>query len=339
MISLRFPSCVRLLCLLIIAGAMWPATASADEIKYGGVTYPNIRIIGLRDGRLIFQTSAGTENQVALADVEAIRVNAHPELAQADAAIEKKDFAEAARLLGSIVDKVKEDYLKILTRAKLAIVLDRADKPVEAMTQFLLLLRMDQGELTQAAMPRKQPTDEKLRKRIADMVDAELKATADLRVKQMLEPLATSLKAAPGQAPVPAPEQGTSPGPALLVGEAEAARDLIEEALAAGDAKKALALTDRDLDNSKVDLSKLLYQRGRALAALDKDIDAAMAFMRVAIHYGRSDYAVPALIGAGKVFTKMNQKSDAQTALQEAKSLSRDDAQIQEIDQLLNALK
>jgi tetratricopeptide (TPR) repeat protein len=332
----------RIVCLGAAATlALASAFAGADEIKYGGVNYPNIRILGLRDGRLIFQTAAGIESQVPLGDVESLSVNAYPELAKADAAVVEQNYAEAARQLESIVGKVQEDYLQVLVRAKLAMMLDRAGRPVDATKHYLMLLRINQGDLAQAAVPRKVPEDAKQRKAMADMVESELKATADVRVRELLEPVLAALKAAPGDAPAmlgPA-NQGSTPGPALLVGEAEATRDLIEEALAAGKHQQALGMVEKDLENSRLDLSKLLYQRGRAQAGVGKDMDAAISFMRVAVHFPQSEYAPSSLIEAAKVFKKLNRNESARAALQEARTLTGDEAKVQEIDALLNTLK
>lgn len=300
-------------------------TAGADEIVIGGLTYKNVRIEGMREGKLYVVLPSGSRG-IDLVDVQGLKIDVYPDYAKGDAAMAEKDWAKAADIFEALLDKVSEDYMKVLVGAKLVASLDRAGKFEDAVNRYAVLLRQDQGLLTKAVEPKMVPKDDAdLVKRIKKQVEIKAESEADPFVKEFL---ANTLKRLDGV--VVAGDNDPGVGPSLAVGADEAARDLIQEAIEGGKAEDALKMIDEKLKLSGQSLSTLLYQRGQALHAMGKFKDAAISYMRVIVHYRpRSTVSyTPALIGAADTFIELKQPHHAEQLLKEASAYAEGDDEL-----------
>jgi len=81
---------------------------------------------------------------------------------------------------------------------------------------------------------------------------------------------------------------------------------------------------------SQGQLPRLLYYQGRALAGLDKDMDATVALMRVVIHFPDHKYAALARMYAGDLFQKRGDKKQAKALWAEAQGSAHNDPELKE---------
>jgi hypothetical protein len=319
------------------AMSLFGSSAIADEIKYGGINYPNVTIVGMREGRLYFEAGAGEKN-VSLDQIQAIKLDKWPDLAKADAAMDAKDYPGAAKILTGLADKVQADYLKALVNAKLVFALDRSGDFGSAVRQYLKLLTLDSGALATAAMPRNLPADPEVRKKLAGGFEGDLKTSADPGVHAYLEKLVAQLKAEAGTPAATPNNPAAEPAAGVLGGENEAKRDVIAEMVKAGKTEEALKAIEAQLDIEGSDMSRLYLQRGQVYEAMGKDMDALISYLRVVIHFQRSSSGVPAAISAGKILVKMNKPEKAKALWTEAKQQTADADVQKEIEGLLATL-
>ena len=298
--------------------------AGADEIIIGGLTYKNVRIEGMRDGKLFVVLPSGSRG-IDLVDVEGLKIDLYPDYMKGDEAINDGDWAKAADIYSGLVDKVTEDYMKVLVGAKLVASLDRAGKFEDAVNRYVTLLKIDQGLLTKAVEPKRVPKDAEVLARVKKQVQIKSESEADPFAKEFL---ANTIKRLDGV--VIAGDNDPSVGPGLAVGSKEASRDLVQEALDAGKGAEALKMIEERLKMPKQSLSTLLYQRGEALRHLDKPKDAALSYMRVIVHYRpRSTVSyTPALIGAAEAFITLKQPHHAEQLLKEATAYAEGDDEL-----------
>lgn len=311
----------RGLLLALPALFLHPGTLRADTLKVKTFTYSNVKVTALKDGKLYYKGSNGDERSAFLDDVGGLQLDRYPELAAADKAFEKEDFAGTAKILGPLVDKAKEDYVKIIAGAKLVACLDRSGQFEAAALRYAKQLQIDNGELTKSVKPESMPIDAADRNKIAAKLGEALKATADPIAKDYLTKTIGQLKSE-AAAPVGGKEEGLTTKSNLLKTSAEARRDPIEDAIATGKAGAALDAIEKTLaEEEGVQLSKLYYQRGMALAALDKESDALVSYLRVAVHFPTSEYYGKSLLAAGKLYAKQKKTKQARRLLTEAQGV------------------
>lgn len=298
--------------------------AGADEIIIGGLTYKNVRIEGMRDGKLFVVLPSGSRG-IDLVDVQGLKIDLYPDYTKGDEAINNEDWGKAADIYVALLDKVTEDYMKVLVGAKLVASLDRAGRFEDAVMRYVNLLKIDQGLLTKAVEPKRVPKDAEVLARVKKQVQIKSEAEADPFAKEFL---ANTLKRLEGVEI--AGDNDPTVGPGLAVGSKEAARDLIQEAIEAGKHAEALKMIDEKLKLSGQSLSTLLYQRGEALRGLEKPKDAALSYMRVIVHYRpRSTVSyTPALVGAAEAFIDLKQPHHAQQLLKEASAYAEGDEEL-----------
>lgn len=326
---------------LVLIGAV---SAQADQIKVGppgspGIVYNNIRVTSIREGLLYFVT-AGGEQSALVENIQELKLSKYPDYEKADALLNQKDYAGAARTLDKLADSVNEDWLKTLVMAKLVFALDRSGQFSKAMTRYLQLIQLDLSDFVINLVPQQLPTDVKVRAEAAKQLQQDMQFVAEPKVRNLLDKVLKALKEAPGEAePIMTPGVG---GGGLVGGGAEAARDIVAEMLEQKKYDGALKIIDEQMQDPRSTLSKLFYQRGVAQAGLGQNEEAAVSFMRVIVHFRphTTGYYLPSLIEGGKVFVKLGQSDHARALWTEAKSLTRDDAEkTKEVDQLLSGLK
>ena len=329
------------LALLIVAGVA--AGTFADTIKIERLAYPGVTILGLQQGQ-VFYSVRGTEQEVSLSRVTAIELDRYPAYAEAAEQIEAGEPASAAMKLQALKSEVRERRLKPLVQAKFVEALDAAGRFDQAVKEWVELATQDNSDEILRLMPDNLPADEADRKQAADTVEQRIRLLRDPLVKRSLQQLREQLLAepepeAPGEAPTtasPSVDTGADEGVEI---DLATRGDPISDLIKAGKFEEALEKIESGLDRRGASLTRLLYQRGVTQAALGRDKDAALSFMRVVIHFSpRSQWYVPALIEAGKGMRRLGKPEHARTLWSEAVAQG-DDQQEQQAQRLLDGLE
>ncbi|MBI1373973.1 MAG: hypothetical protein GC159_14720 [Phycisphaera sp.] len=309
----------------------------ADDITVDGFEFKNIRITGLREGQLYFIGPAG-ERSADLARIKGLKLSSYPELEKADAAIAKKDYRTAAGVLEQVFKRLDKDYLQLIVGSKLVYCLDKSDQFERALVFYVQLLSLDTSPFVQGIKPTNMPSKEAEQKALQSRVEALLRSATTLEAKQYLGEINDALKEGKKIEVDPTtPQSG-------LVDAAEARRDVVGDFIKEGKFDDALKTIDKQIDDRGVSLSKLLFQRGQALEGSGKDMDALESYMRVIVHYEprQTDFYVPALVEAGKVFKKLGKTDHARNLWTEARKLIGDDKEnrdaAKEVQDLLGSL-
>ncbi len=302
-----------ILIVMLLAAVCFVESAAAQTIIVKGVKY-KVRIKSIRDGKLVYESVAG-ERSVYLESIEAVRLEKYPQLDAGDKAFEAKDYATAAAQYEKVYTDATESekYLKIIYGAKLVVALERANKISEAYARFASLVQVSQSELVKLAAPTKKPATEAQQAQVAKQIEDEAAAVGDATVRAMLKSLA---RRARGLAPPKNdPLKSKLRGAGVLIRSAEANQDQILKMISEGKAADALKKVNADLQSGVGSQSKLLLQKGYCLAALKQHKDAAIAYLRVVVHFPRTSVKTMVLahLEAGKTFMVLGQPQHAKT--------------------------
>jgi TolA-binding protein len=336
---------------LTLAGVLAIAPlASADELKVNlngdDVPFPKVRVTALREGLLYFQTAAGAEKSVPLEELVSMKVDKYPEYEQATAAISAKDFKKAESILAPLYKKAPEEYMKVLAGARLVYVQDWSGRFTDAVKTYLELIQIERGPFAANVRPRNYPKTPADRAAAAKFVETVLRSSTDQLAQEQLKEILDNLKEevdAPGSAPAnPADPSAANPGmpaPPPPPGTAQNSKDPVGDLINSKQYQKALDLIEEKKKGGG-QLSTLIYQQGLAEAGLGKDLDAALSFMRVVVHFPRSDTATNALVEAGKIMQKIGRNDKAKQLWIEAKDRAKDNPDLMtQIDTLLSSVK
>ncbi|MHC4993959.1 MAG: tetratricopeptide repeat protein [Planctomycetota bacterium] len=321
----------------LIAGVCWgaPAPSPADTIRYGGITYRDVEVRGFTGGLLVVTMPGGAERQLPLSVIESLQIDRYPQMGEADGLMAAGQFGEAADLLGPVFASAPEKHIQMLAGAKWVNCLDLAGRAADCVDAFIAYLRIRPGDLADSVAPQGLPSDLADRAKLAAAVSDELEVAFDLRSKKLLGELLARLQAAPEPEAAPGvPGQPERPsGPAVspvtrgVVNGPAPIEDEVDALLKSGDAAGALKRVNELIADRTGNLSLRLYQRGVCEAELGRDKDAALAFMRVVVHFNArtSRWYVKSLIGAAESLNRVGQADHARTLLDEAVTLTRGD--------------
>ncbi len=344
----RFTYCLGA-CLL---ATMLGATAEADDVQIDQLWYRNVRVVGLRDGRLLYNVR-GAARDVALGEVNGLRLDAHTEWQQADQAIEREKFDTAIRLLNQMAGDLgrRQAYLRPLVQRRLVEAHDRAGQFLEALAKYLELVREQSHEFFITASPKNLPEDQAVRRRATRRIAGAMDAVKPA-ARPVLEKLRTSLEAEDSPEPPAAadPADDQADGDASTPAPAAPGVEPIE----VGTGSRELARIHRDLENGdyqaalrsvrilkprrNAPLAELFYAEGMALAGLNQPLDAALAFMRVPVHFADSPLAVPAMIQAGRMLASTGKTEQARNVWRAAAERTDDQAARRQIARLLETV-
>ena len=349
----RWP--VAVLCLAAVA-----LPAGADEIRIGGQWYTNVSVRGIAAGRVTRVNAAGTEIRTPLARVEAIRIDAHPDLARAQDAVAAGNPRAAAGLLEPLARRVREPWLRAwvtyrwMTAAAGA---GEADATVRALAD-LARRKADGFYFADPPVSVFASVDEALLRRLRGRLTASRRAAgpeAAAAIKAMLAAAserAAMLTTPPKPAPAPAAATGAA-GPmqappaksAVTLPRVDGAGDPIDRLLRAGAFEAAAEQLDRLLETSPKYLARHLYQRGVArlgMAGQRDDADlyrsAGLDFMRVVFYRPKATtYVGASLMEAGYVHHKIG-RDDLARGLFDRARLSIRAKEQPELTERLNSL-
>jgi len=325
--------------LLTLAVAVLVSASSvtlADDITVDGFEYKNVRITGLRDGKLYFIGPAG-ERSADIVRIKGLKFSAYPELEKADKAMAKEDYRGAANIIEKTYLRLAEDYLKVIVGRKLVYTLDKSGQFEKAVQYYIPLLAIDVTEAVTGVAPRNLPTKADEKKALQSRVEGLLRAATSLEAKKYLNEILTAIKEGKEIEPdLLGPGGGLDPN--------AASKDIVDEAIKKKDYDKAMKIIEKQMPDRGVSLSKLLFQRGQVQQLTGKDMDALESFMRVIVHYDarQTDFYVPALVEAGKVYKKLGKSDHAKNLWTEARRLIGDDKEkrdaANEVQKLLGTL-
>ncbi|MEM7681585.1 MAG: hypothetical protein AAF288_06495 [Planctomycetota bacterium] len=318
-----------------------------------------VRVGGIENGQLLYRDARGRPVTRAAAELVQLGLDEHPGYAESLRLVQSGDAAAAEARLRAELGRAVRPWAEGLLRRRLVRVRESAGKHPEALETYLALAQTTGDAYLLGAPPLKaaRALDEASRARYGATAerlaqDKQGDAAAALRAlaRTLLAPDAAESVDSPGAlAPEASPDAReraasasaspasseparatprTRPGPPALLGlPASITRDdPIVQLLTAGRFDPALAAAEQRVAQADR-LPASLYLLGAARlaraeqsAAVDDYLDAAVAFMRLAIHYGPSGEPLvgPALVEAGYVHDRIGRLDLAAALYQEA---------------------
>jgi hypothetical protein len=323
------------------------AAALADSVKIKGFWIPDVTVLNVTEGQMIYSTAAGDEVTKNLSEIEALKLTAYPDLATAEDAFEAGKHADAATAYQKVHGLARQPWLKHYVQSRRVVSLDKLNRPVDATEAYLSLVREKAdahylgrppiASLAGASAEQKQD----LLKRIAAASSGAPEAAAE-SLKKMTDAIGVTAAALPAPAPgAPAAAPGATPAtpapaPATpVVAEASdslivlpkvlADNDKITLLLRKGQFEEALATANEILAKPNNEMSKRLYQRGLAQLGIAEQLgkeeaylDAGLSFMRVIVHFP-GVYTGPSLVEVGYIHRKINREDVAAKMWDQAK--------------------
>ncbi len=111
---LTFRTCIAVVLLGVLAGV-----ARADDLRVGGLKYPNVVVTDFRDGEITFRFKGNLVSK-KLRDVRDLFLDAYPEIANGEAMYKDGRMDDAVRYYEALLPKVRADYVKALLLQRIA---------------------------------------------------------------------------------------------------------------------------------------------------------------------------------------------------------------------------
>ena len=327
----------RLACVLLALLLMTPP-ALADAVKVAGFWVENVQIRSVDNGTLLFISPTGQPISQPLLtgdgrqNVEAIRVATVPEIEQAQNA---EDVEAKIAALRAALKKADRPWLRQYVQRELVAALAASTNPLEAVRVYVDAVTgtgADEGGGAAMAFSPEPPVlavaaaTDAAKGTIRDLLTPALEKAPEAARADMRALL--SAAAAGGQGAEPAPGQASgavTAGAGLAAGQPAVVlpafiqdNDPIGNLLRQGRFDEALEASDGAIRSSEGSLSTKLYLRGMAqLARADRTgeqedyLNAGLSFMRVVIHFPRSQVVGPAMVEAGYVHQKIGRPDQA----------------------------
>ena len=296
--------------------------ARADQVMIREVWIPNAQVQGVISGHLIYTIAGRAKIEQPLSKVQGIKLDAHPELGQAEDAIRDQKPAEAISRLEHVRRQSRQPWLREWITARLMWVANQHGRTEVAIKAYVDLIQMD-TELFYLQQPPRESiarAGDDERKQIVDRLSG-VARQARGKVRKQIDEILAMVKAIPSPAefaadrPADAVRHETSKAPPehskVVLTRAIDNGDPITQLLRRGAFEKALEAAHQELKHARK-LAMRLYQQGTAQLNLgekrdDPELykDAGLSFMRVVVHFPSSRYAGPALLEAGRVHQKI----------------------------------
>jgi len=324
------------------------AHAAADTIKIEGLEYPGVRVQEIADGQLFYTTLAGVEVRQPLNRIEAMKLDAHPQLERAMTLSGAGQHAAALAQLLAI--RPQSQWVRQWIEAQIVQTATAADEPEKAVNAYLSLVQI-RGEalfLERPPVAALTKADAPTRQRLADKIKAALAREAEA------SSIAAQLKKLLATADGDGQPQATAFAATVVLPASLRDGDAVVRLLREGRFEAALAAVDQALAHpAGTDLK--LYQCGMAQMLLAQALetqsgseraikrykDAGLSFMRVVIYFPDSPYLGAALMEAGYVHSKIGRPDIAAKLYEEALPLidEEDAPLVQRLDALRQQLK
>lgn len=283
------------LCIGALAGLLIALPAAvADDVKVGNLWITDVAIREVRNGQLVFRSGGGWQRQ-PLSKIQAIRIDAHPELSEGRAHLDASRYAEAARSYQQVARDARADWLRAYARARIVEAAAGARDARLAAETFTQLAATAPDDALVPAPPVQavRAAGEEVKAEIERMLQRSLADVPRERrgaVRSLIEALAQS-PADTGGDGEEAGGDGDGAEPAVVLPTVLKAEDEVNQLLLAGEFERAESRA-RERLNSPGGTSRELYQLGQALLGQAEQTGepadyktAALPFMRIVIHF------------------------------------------------------
>lgn len=303
-----------------VAALLWGGLAGADGLQIGGFWYDPAEVVGFEGGRVLYEL-AGATRDVAIGELQAVRVVGVEAVERGDALWAEGDAAGAAAAYAEAAGRVRRPWAQAYVNWRLTAAADAAGQARAATEAWLALVRADAEPLFYAAAPVNSlaAADAATKQWAGQQLDRLRRppAAAAEGIEAMRAALAADAAAA-ATARVAAVEAAADTGEsAVVLPSFVAAGDPVGDLLAAGDFAAAAERARAELA-TEGGLAKHLYLLGVAQLALaeqgggeDVYLDAGLSFMRSAIYFPRGRYTGFALAEAGRVHAAIGRTEKA----------------------------
>lgn len=342
-------------CAIMLLGSAGIASAQ-DAVKLSGLWIEPVTVRGIEHGTIRYQTRQGIELSRPAEQLEGLRLERYPQLAEAQDATEQGDDVTAAKKLAQVEKKAREDWVRYYAQQQRVAALARSGEVAEAVDVYVDLLMSDAG-LSFVSEP---PTDAlaqadiAVRRAVQPLLNA-AGATLDDDRKALLKPLIDAVGHPLPEADVTSPDTqpethkkpDTNPGLAPKLSAAVppgTAADLYS----AGRFERALTVNNEALNQPGRTAAKLYLKGMCQYAIADQTHDptgyktAGLSFMRVVTYFPQSAVAGPAYVEAAFVHLKIGRPDLAQKLYNQAAPLiveNEDTPAYQRLQALAEALK
>jgi tetratricopeptide (TPR) repeat protein len=112
--------------------------ATADSLRLSGSWINNVTVRDIVNGEIVFLNAGGTVVKTPVTELDGIRMDSYPELAQGEGMVTRKASAEAYKAFAALAKKgVKEPWLKVWIDFRLLTLADKLNQPVDSTEAFL----------------------------------------------------------------------------------------------------------------------------------------------------------------------------------------------------------
>jgi len=325
---------------IVLCAVAWTgAAAFADEIRTSRSKYPSIRIEDVGDGKLVFRDSQARVLTRSLADVTGLTITGWEAFNRAEASLEAGQYRQARRDYESLlrdVEKAGPDagrpkHRRELVQARLLVAADREGHFDRAVECFIALCR-EWGDAAAGLEPRNTPTAESAfysaAMRQLDAAIAEMGSSPGSGVLRRFRDRLTARAAGDPAVPGASTSAPTEPAPPTARGDARM------DAMAGYIDKRQFdhaeaAIRDAFRREPPERLAPWYYWEGRRLEALAADrterMRAAIAYMRVPVHYPDDPRCAECLYRTAMLHRTMGLEDRVATLLKEALTRNPDE--------------
>ncbi|MFG0328950.1 MAG: hypothetical protein ACF8PN_03535 [Phycisphaerales bacterium] len=330
MTRIRF---VMLLSVLLAIGA----PGLADSVRIGRVTVPDVEVLGIGDGVVVYRVGFRTEQRPI--DDTRLYLDAVPELERGERRLDAVERDEAIAIWSSSLETIEDPWRRAWVNHRLSNELDRAGRFTEAAGAWARVVADAPDAWWLTTSPRSAP--DQPRKSTAAAALADLRTARQVlddemlvaRIDELLTQVErvhaaatestddTDLAADPNTEPLddtPAVEE--TPPPTTDLTEVEETRspddrsappvaaipspaDDVDALIAAGEYREARMRIERLVaDPADYPIDRLLFQYGLVLRESGQFEDAAIRLMQAAILYPSSSVAAEALEATASIY-------------------------------------
>jgi len=295
------------------AGAV--VASAADSVVYEGFTYSDISVSGFADGT-ISADAAGQQKHYVLKSIDRLELEGQTDFNKAEEARKAKDWTKAAEMYSRALSSGRR-ALKPVMEARAIQAFDNTGRYLEAVRAFMDIYASSPTPATFALHPQQLPdASSKMLPEAADIITGRLKERvfntpqAQQDLKALLLEIYTQSKdprgaALTGAAPVEQPGTtavvpgGKEPPPQNL--------SSVEDAFSGRKFDQVVKLAEPLLATAEGESAvRLFMMEAQAYEALNKADEAALAYLRVAVHYPNHSQAPVALLAAADLVKKTN---------------------------------
>jgi len=319
--------------LVILLGL--PIEAWADQVKVGGFWISKVAVQDVVSGHLIYLSASGSEINQPLAKVQALKLDAYPDLNRAEDAISDKKFTEAIELFDVFQSRTRHPWLGQWVAARRVSTANHLGLATAAVNAYIELIEMDADPFffERAPLESVEQASDTVKKQIFDRLESIERSRPDAVHPKFHSLLAKAKTIQARSAPHRNRETVLKADPGTVLEDSKAVLtrsidndDAITRLLRRGAFEQAIEAANEQLASTAQKLAMRLYQHGIAqlyLAEARKDLtlykDAGLSFMRVIAHFPRSPYCGPALIEVGRVHQQIGRLDLAEKLYDRAK--------------------